>query len=58
MRMPRLRCKRCGYRWIPRTPKKPERCPNCNSPYWDKEYSRKDYIVKKKEINHEKRRNE
>jgi len=35
--MPRLvtyTCKRCGYKWIPRTPR-PGACPNCHSPLWN-----------------------
>jgi len=34
--LPKLRCLRCGYEWIPRQPKRPQRCAGCNSPYWDK----------------------
>lgn len=35
-----LRCKRCGHSW---TPRKAEVriCPNCKSPYWDKQKERK-----------------
>jgi len=41
-------CTRCGYQWIPRGKNKPLVCPDCNSPYWDKERTREgDY--KKKE---------
>lgn len=29
-------CKRCGYKWVPRT-EKPITCPSCRSPYWNKE---------------------
>jgi hypothetical protein len=29
-----LRCKRCGYKWIPRSTKPPIRCAQCRSPYW------------------------
>ena len=29
-------CKKCGYRWIPRTLGKPARCPKCQSKQWDK----------------------
>ncbi|MFX0136903.1 MAG: hypothetical protein ACFFDN_24915 [Candidatus Hodarchaeota archaeon] len=36
--LPTEKCKRCGHTWHPRSDKKPERCPNCNSPYWDKDY--------------------
>ena len=34
--LPKLKCLRCGYEWIPRQPKKPQRCAKCNSPYWNK----------------------
>ena len=30
-------CCRCGHVWRPRNIRiAPERCPKCNSPYWDK----------------------
>ena len=32
-----LNCKRCDYKWYPRTVKEPKNCPKCNSPYWNKE---------------------
>jgi len=32
-----LKCLRCGHEWHPRNTKPPKFCPNCNSPYWDKE---------------------
>ena len=34
--LPEYRCKRCGYKWVPRTDK-PLTCPKCRSPYWYKE---------------------
>lgn len=43
--MPTLHCKRCGHKWIPRGNSKPKRCPDCNSPYWDKFYQRKVFTV-------------
>ena len=36
IQLPRLKCLRCGFEWIPRQPKKPKYCARCNSPYWDK----------------------
>lgn len=27
-------CHRCGHEWAQRGEQTPERCPNCNSPYW------------------------
>ncbi len=30
------KCNRCEHEWIPRK-KDPMWCPNCNSPYWNKE---------------------
>ena len=41
---PYLYCKRCKHRWIPRAEKLPKFCPKCNSPYWNKEYSRSDKV--------------
>ena len=37
VRMEKEKCLRCGYKWYKRIPGRPERCPKCNSPYWDKE---------------------
>jgi len=31
-----LKCKRCDYEWNPRKTEV-RVCPNCHSPYWDKE---------------------
>ena len=45
--LPYLKCKRCNHTWIPRTPKMPKVCPKCNSPYWNKDYSRSDKINQK-----------
>jgi hypothetical protein len=33
-----LKCKRCGYVWEPRRKELPQVCPNCKSPYWNKDY--------------------
>ena len=30
------KCLRCDYQWYPKSPKEPQRCPNCNSPYWNR----------------------
>lgn len=35
MDLPRLKCLRCGYEWIPRKDKLPKTCTNCNSQYWN-----------------------
>lgn len=32
-----VKCKRCGWEWLPRTFDRPIVCANCHSPYWDKE---------------------
>lgn len=31
------RCKRCGHEWVPKGKDEPKVCPNCKSPYWNKE---------------------
>lgn len=31
-----LRCNRCSHQWRQRGDSPPERCPGCNSPYWDR----------------------
>jgi hypothetical protein len=38
MKLPRLKCLRCGYVWIPKQDEKPLRCASkeCKSPYWDR----------------------
>ena len=33
-KLPTLHCKRCGYKWIPRT-LNVIICPSCKSPYWN-----------------------
>lgn len=32
-----LKCRKCGYVWIPRGVERPKTCPNrhCHSSYWD-----------------------
>lgn len=35
-----LKCQRCGHAWHPRSHEAPERCPGCNSPYWNKPRTR------------------
>jgi len=37
IKLDKLKCKRCGWVWIPRKEEKPLTCPHCRSPYWDKE---------------------
>ena len=37
IKLPRLKCKRCNYVWVPRSEERPKFCPSCKSPYWDKE---------------------
>lgn len=34
------KCKKCSYEWIPRTLKRPTRCPKCQTRHWDKEKRR------------------
>ena len=36
LRLPSLRCLRCGHTWIPRKAQTPKWCPKCNSPYWNR----------------------
>lgn len=36
-KLPILKCLRCEHTWNPRSIREPKFCPNCNSPYWDKE---------------------
>ena len=38
-KLPVLTCKRCGHQWFPRKPDLPVQCPNCKSPYWNRERS-------------------
>jgi len=46
--LPRLKCKRCGHEWHPRRTVKPKVCPKCKSPYWDRDYSRRDVVERRK----------
>lgn len=32
-----LQCGRCSHMWVPRTERRPEICPKCKTPYWDRE---------------------
>lgn len=34
--MEKLKCKKCGHEWIPRTDD-PAECPNCKARDWEKE---------------------
>lgn len=34
--IPTLKCKRCGWEWIPRVPN-PAVCPNCKHRDWDED---------------------
>ena len=36
IKLPRLKCLRCGHTWVPRREKPPKTCPKCHSPYWNK----------------------
>ena len=36
IKLPILKCLRCGHEWIPRQLKKPKYCASCNSPCWDR----------------------
>jgi len=35
IKVPVLRCKRCGHEWVPRGTEVTI-CPSCKSPYWNK----------------------
>ena len=35
----KVKCLRCGHEWIPIKSGTPNWCPNCKSPYWNKERS-------------------
>jgi len=39
--MNKIKCKRCGWEWEPRTDAKPKVCPRCKSYSYDKSYIRK-----------------
>ena len=49
MQLPVLKCKRCGYTWVPRIETRPKVCPGCKNPNWDKERSEKETNKKMKE---------
>ncbi len=36
----KLQCKRCGHEWVPRK-EDVRMCPNCRSPYFDRERKKK-----------------
>ena len=31
----KLKCKRCLWKWYPKTENIPKVCPHCKSPYWN-----------------------
>ncbi len=37
IKLPHLKCLRCGHSWIPRKEANPDVCPKCHSPYWMKQ---------------------
>jgi Zn finger protein HypA/HybF involved in hydrogenase expression len=40
IKLPKLKCKRCGHEWIARV-EKVRLCPKCGSAYWDVDFIRK-----------------
>lgn len=40
--LPKLKCTRCDWEWIPRKEDGPRVCPKCKSPYWDVERKEKE----------------
>jgi hypothetical protein len=38
LKLPTLKCLRCGHTWFPRQAELPKTCANkeCKSPYWDR----------------------
>ena len=36
VKIKKIECKRCGYKWIPRK-EEIRICPKCKSPYWDRD---------------------
>ena len=34
--MKQYKCKHCGHKWYPRSPKRPGMCPKCRATNWDK----------------------
>jgi predicted Zn-ribbon and HTH transcriptional regulator len=40
IQIPRWKCERCSYEWIPRSEDEPVKCPKCHSPYWNKKRKR------------------
>jgi hypothetical protein len=36
-----LRCKQCGWEWLPRSTSLPKRCPGCKRAHWEREPSRR-----------------
>jgi len=46
VKLQKLKCKRCGYSWVPRA-EEVRVCPRCHSPYWDRKKKRGKNIGKK-----------
>jgi len=41
----KLKCNRCGHRWVPRK-EKIKLCPACHSPFWNRENYKRGYKSK------------
>ncbi len=37
MKFLKFKCNRCEHEWMPRKEECPRWCPECHSPYWNKE---------------------
>lgn len=51
VKVPKYKCRTCGYEWFPRNPgkpgKPPKQCPKCHNAYWNEPRvnKRKDVVV-------------
>ena len=45
--LPYLCCLRCDHKWFPRTSDIPKVCPHCHSKFWNKKYTKGEFINKK-----------
>lgn len=47
----KLKCNRCDHEWIQRGTNLPKVCPQCKSPYWNKERVKQIKLHKTSDIN-------
>jgi len=45
VKLPKLRCNKCGYKWYPRIAARPVKCPDCQNRKWDEAEIKRPMLV-------------